>query len=127
MNKIMLIGRITRDLQLKNLGNTEVCNFALAVKRGGKNDETDFFECTGWGKTAELITTYCKKGERIAVEGSLRTNSYVNAESVKIVKTYVNITNITFIETKKEKKTSNTNIPELPDFLKEIAEDELPF
>ena len=75
MNNIVLIGRITKDPELKytnnGKGNTR---FTLAVQRN--KDETDFINCVAWEKTAENTAEYFKKGSQIAVQGSIRTGSY---------------------------------------------------
>ena len=75
MNNIVLIGRITKDPELKytnnGKGNTR---FTLAVQRN--KDEADFINCVAWEKTAENIAEYFKKGSQIAVQGSIRTGSY---------------------------------------------------
>lgn len=75
MNNIILIGRITKDPELKytnnGKGNTR---FTLAVQRN--KEETDFINCVAWEKTAENIAEYFKKGSQIAVQGAIRTGSY---------------------------------------------------
>jgi len=75
MNNIVLIGRITKDPELKytnnGKGNTR---FTLAVQRN--KDETDFINCVAWEKTAENIAEYFKKGSQIAVQGAIRTGNY---------------------------------------------------
>ena len=75
MNSIVLIGRMTKDPELKytnnGKGNTR---FTLAVQRN--KDETDFINCVAWEKTAENIAEYFKKGSQIAVQGAIRTGSY---------------------------------------------------
>ena len=75
MNNIVLIGRMTKDPELKytnnGKGNTR---FTLAVQRN--KDETDFINCVAWEKTAENIAEYFKKGSQIAVQGAIRTGNY---------------------------------------------------
>nr|WP_315046236.1 single-stranded DNA-binding protein [uncultured Leptotrichia sp.] len=75
MNNIVLIGRMTKDPELKytnnGKGNTR---FTLAVQRN--KDETDFINCVAWEKTAENIAEYFKKGSQIAVQGTIRTGNY---------------------------------------------------
>lgn len=75
MNNIVLIGRITKDPELKytnnGKGNTR---FTLAVQRN--KEETDFINCVAWEKTAENIAEYFKKGSQIAVQGAIRTGNY---------------------------------------------------
>lgn len=75
MNVVNLIGRLTKDLELKytNSGKANT-RFTLAVQRN--KDETDFINCVAWEKTAENIAEYFKKGSQIAVQGSIRTGSY---------------------------------------------------
>lgn len=75
MNNIILIGRITKDPELKYTNNGKGnARFTLAVQRN--KEETDFINCVAWEKTAENIAEYFKKGSQIAVQGSIRTGSY---------------------------------------------------
>lgn len=81
MNKIILIGNLTRDPETSTLNNgTTTCKFSLAVKRDFKNEngenETDFFNVTIFGKFAENCGKYLKKGSKCAVVGRLQNNSY---------------------------------------------------
>ena len=81
MNKVILMGRLTADPELKQSQNgTSVCRFTIAVNRRFKNAQggydADFLNCTAWKQTAEFICRYFKKGQMIAVEGALRTSSY---------------------------------------------------
>ena len=75
MNNVILMGRLTKDPELKytstGKGNTR---FTLAVSRN--KDEADFINCTAWGKTAETTAEYLRKGRRIALQGRLSVNSY---------------------------------------------------
>lgn len=75
MNNISLLGRLTKDPELKKSSSDLLfCNFSLAVNKIGKKDEADFFNCVAFGKTAELIEKYCKKGNQLAVTGSMTSN-----------------------------------------------------
>ena len=82
LNVVVLIGRLTRDAELKYLSsNTAVSKFSLAVnrrKRSGDQwvEETDFFDITVWGKTAEALNQYLVKGKEIGVEGELRQSRW---------------------------------------------------
>lgn len=76
-NRVILIGRLTRDPELKYTpSGAPVARFSLAVDRGRKNQqgekETDFIRCSTWNKQAELVSNYLQKGRLVAVEGSLR-------------------------------------------------------
>ena len=81
MNKAIIIGRLTRDIELKitNSGKS-VCSFSVAVDRGFKdqdgNKQTDFIDCVAWGATAENLATYQGKGSQIAIDGRIQVRSY---------------------------------------------------
>ena len=81
MNKIMLIGRLVKDPDLRyTQGGTAVANFTLAVNRRFANQsgerEADFINCQAWQKTAEFVANYFKKGQQMALEGRLQVRSY---------------------------------------------------
>lgn len=72
MNNLTLIGRLTRDPEMKSgPSGKEYCMFSLAVNRAFEKDKADFFNCIAFGKTAEVITQYCKKGKEIGLIGSI--------------------------------------------------------
>ena len=91
MNRIDLIGRLTRDPEFKIAANheTAICNFTLAVNRPFKKDETDFINAVAFGKTAKIISEYFTKGGLIAITGTLRIENYekdgVNKTMSKVV------------------------------------------
>ena len=83
LNKVMLIGNLTRDPQMKTLpSNTAIADFGLAVSRrfktaaGEDREETCFLDCTAFGKQAEVIGQYCQKGKPLFVEGRLKFDSW---------------------------------------------------
>lgn len=76
MNKIQLIGRVTRDIELKtSQSGVSMARFTLAVNRI-KKDEADFINCLAFNKTAEILSQYVKKGHRLGVSGQLQTGKY---------------------------------------------------
>ena len=88
MNKVFLIGNLTRDPELTETpGGVAVCHFAIAVNRNysGQDGErqTDFFNCTAWRATAETIARYTKKGNKVAVTGSIQLRNYEDNQGVK--------------------------------------------
>jgi len=84
MNKIILIGRLTRDPELKYLNDGKaVTKFTLAVDRGYQ-DKTDFIRCETWGKTAENTAEYMEKGRMCAVEGELNIDKYEDKYYTKV-------------------------------------------
>ena len=104
MNKIMLIGRLTRDPEIRystNDNNTAIARYTLAVNRPfRKNGEqqADFLPCIALGKTAEFAEKYLAKGMRVAVEGRIQTGSYTNQEGQKIYTTDVVVERQEFLE-----------------------------
>jgi single-strand DNA-binding protein len=86
MNKIILTGRLTKDIELKDAGNSKVANFSLAVDRAIKQEgkpEVDFIDCAAFGKTAEFMGKYMAKGSKIALEGRLQNDTYTDKEGKK--------------------------------------------
>ena len=108
MNKVVLMGRLTRDPELRFAAGsgTAVSRFAVAVDRK-KKDETDFISCVAFGKTAETISQYLVKGRQILIEGNIRTGSYENDEGKKIYTTNVNVERFEFIGNKGDSTSSN--------------------
>jgi single-strand DNA-binding protein len=81
MNKVIIIGRLTRDPELRTTeSGVSSCRFSVAVNRRFKNQsgeyDADFISCVAWRQTAEFISRYFSKGQMIALEGTLRTGSY---------------------------------------------------
>lgn len=107
MNKVVLLGRITRDPELRQAGETNVVNFSVAVDRRFKKDggqEADFPSCVAFGKTAEFIEKYFFKGMKIALEGRLQTGSYTNKDGNKVYTTDVVVEAVEFAESKRAKE-----------------------
>lgn len=115
MNNVQLMGRITYDLEPKYISSGLcVLRFTVAVNRPKKKDEAkaqaDFITCIAFGKTAETIGNYFKKGERILVEGRIQTGSYENKEGKKVNTTDVLVNGFEFVEAKsKTSAQSNGN------------------
>lgn len=80
MNQSVLVGRLTKDIELKYLQNSKNCLFTLAVERGMKdeagNNLVDFISCVAWNNQAEFLANYCKKGDKVGVVGRIQTRSY---------------------------------------------------
>lgn len=112
MNKVILIGRLTSDPEVRYSQGEEpiaVARYSLAVDRPRRNDgtqETDFISCVAFRKSAEFAEKYLYKGIKIAVIGHLRTGSYTNKDSVKVYTTDVVVESHEFAESKKN--TDNT-------------------
>ena len=104
MNKVLIIGRTTRDIELRYTTGENplaVAHFTLAVDRR-KSDDTDFIPCTAWGKRAEMMERWVKKGHKISVTGNIRSGSYTNKEGQKVYTIEVMAEEIDFLEPKKQ-------------------------
>ena len=88
MNKVFLIGNLTRDPELRETpSGVAMCRFAIAVQRPYSSQEgerqADFFECTAWRGLGETISRYTKKGNKVAVSGSIQLRNYEDNQGVK--------------------------------------------
>lgn len=137
MNKIILMGRLTRDPEVRySDDNKAVGRFALAVDRKFKRDggpTADFFNCTAFGKTAEFVEKYLKKGTKILLTGSIQNDNYTNGHGEQVYAMQVIVDEMEFAESKNA-QGSGTNEPaqtqttsggfmNLPDGI----DDEMPF
>lgn len=137
MNKIILMGRITRDPEVRySDDNKAVGRFALAVDRKFKKDggpTADFFNCTAFGKTAEFVEKYLRKGTKILLTGSIQNDNYTNGHGEQVYAMQVIVDEMEFAESKNA-QGSGTNEPaqtqttsggfmNLPDGI----DDEMPF
>lgn len=105
MNKVILIGRLTKDPELrKTPTDVSVVQFTIAVNRAFQQNgerQADFINCIAWRAQAENLARYIKKGGQIAVEGSIQTRSFDDANGVRKYVTEVVCSQITFLESKK--------------------------
>ena len=113
INNLTLVGRLTKDPDLKYTGNgTAVATFTLAVNRNFTNQsgerEADFINCVIWRKPAETLANYAKKGVLIGVTGRIQTRSYDNQQGQKIYVTEVIADNFQMLESKKADSSQNT-------------------
>lgn len=140
MNKVILMGRLTRDPEVRysqGEKSTAIAKFSLAVNRKFKNSDgnydADFPNCTAMGKTAEFIEKYFKKGMLMAVVGRIQTGSYTNKDGVKVYTTDVFIEECEFAESKATSQQNNgVSQPQRPSSdgfmsIPDGIEDELPF
>lgn len=117
MNKVILIGRLARDPELRTTPtNVSVATFSIAVSRPftpqGGQPETDFINCVIWRRQAENLAKYCHKGSQIAVEGRIQTRNYTAQDGSKRYVTEVMCDNITFLGTKDNNQGSANNYPD---------------
>ena len=109
MNKVILVGRLTKDPDLRYTQNGEaVANFTVAVNRPFRNkngeQEADFINCVTWRKQAENLAQYTGKGSMIAIEGRIQTRSYEGKDGKMVYVTEVLAENIQYLDNKKSGK-----------------------
>ena len=145
MNRVELVGRLTRDPEMRMSSNgTGVVRFTVAVNRNRKVEgqpEADFISCVAFGKTAEFMERYVKKGFLVSVEGRIQTGSYDNAQGQRVYTTDIicdsvqNLTpkssNDSFGDTSFSQPTPSYNEPQrqTEDYTGalDISSDDLPF
>lgn len=110
LNQVIIVGRLTSDLEIKEVNEQKVANFSVAVQRSYKNAdgvyEADFINCTVWNNVATNTAEYCHKGDLVGVKGNLTTDSYEDKEGNKKYVTKVNVEKITFLSSKKTEEVS---------------------
>lgn len=136
MNKVIIMGRLTSDPELRQTqSGISSCRFTVAVNRkfADKNTgekQVDFISCVAWRNTAEFISKYFKKGSMICVEGNLRTGSYKdkNHNDVTHYTTDVFVDNAEFCGNKSESSnTANSDFSDLSEFEEIIGDEDTPF
>ena len=145
INKAILMGRLTRDPELRHTGNgTPVCSFSIAIDNGyGDNRSTDFINCVAWNKTAEFVEKYFTKGRMIIVIGRIQTRTWEGQDGKKNYVTEVVASEVSFGESKRSSDANGyseracfgtpANVPEMPvesgddDFVALETNDDLPF
>ena len=120
MNKVILIGRMTKDCELKTTtSGKSVASFTLAVNRDFKNADgkydADFINCVAFGQQAETISKYIHKGDRFCVTGKLSTRTYEKNDS-KVYVTEVIVDGFEFIENKKVKPTADVEVDDFESY-----------
>ena len=135
MNNVSLMGRLTKDPEVRYSANTQLANarFSVAVDRrlskekrteaeNNNQPTADFINCVGFGRSAEIIGQYFHKGNKIAITGHIQTGSYENQQGQRIYTTDVIVDQFNFIESSKDNSKNENNFnnnlkadePELP-------------
>lgn len=132
MNRVILIGRLTKDPEIRTSGNCTIASFSLAVDRKFKREgeaEADFFNCTAFNKTAEFVEKYCKKGTKMVVEGRIQNDNY-EKDGVKHYGVKIMVDSLEFAESKSASSTPSTKAEITGDEFVDAASaltEELPF
>lgn len=145
MNRVEIIGRLTRDVEVRKTNSgLSVAQFTVAVDRrlpknaDDQQPRADFISCIAWRQSADFLGTYAKKGNLVSVEGRLQTGSYTDKDGKKVYTTDVVCDNVQLLESRKSREatadttaqapTTATELPhdEKEDFLT-VSNDDLPF
>ena len=125
MNRVEIIGRLTRDPEIRVTqdGQTTIGRFGIAVDRRGKEQKADFFNVTAFNKTAQFAEKYLKKGTKIALSGRLQLDEYTNKDGQKVTSVSIVAEEVEFCESKKTEGKPKDGFMDVP---KDLGE-ELPF
>lgn len=112
MNNVVLIGNITRDIELKYTASQKaMVRFSVAVSRRRKEDGADFINCLAWDKTAENMERYLHKGSKVAVRGRIQTGSY-EKDGARVNTFEVIAEDVEFLDSKREEAPQPKAEPE---------------
>ena len=130
MNKVILMGRLTRDPETRytQTSNMQVTSFTLAVNRRfvkqGEERQADFINCVAWNKTAEFVSKYFKKGQQVGIIGRIQTRNYDDEQGIKHYVTEIIAEEVYFAG---DKKDATQNEVQATDDFEITNQDDLPF
>lgn len=135
MNKAILMGRLTRDVELRTTASgVSVASFSIAVNRRYKNADggydADFINCVAWRQQAEFISKYFRKGQQIGLVGSIQTRTYDGKDGKKVYVTEVAVDEAEFVGAKNSDKEELPEMPSIPGndgFVPAPADGDLPY
>jgi single-strand DNA-binding protein len=126
LNKVILAGRLTSDVELKQTTTgVSVCSFTLAINRkfsANGQQQTDFIQCQAWRQTAEFISKYFKKGSALCISGSIQVRSWTDSNNQKRYATEVVAEEAMFVDGKNDSQGA-----ELPNYEEMNEDDDVPF
>ena len=143
MNKVIMMGRLTRDPEVRYGGanNSAIARYSIAVDRRMKREgqpTADFFNCTSFGKQAEFVEKYLRKGTKVVIEGELQNDNYTNKEGQMVYGMRIIVSSIEFAESKNSGSAASSDSAPVPSPTADagdgfmnipdgIGDDELPF
>lgn len=137
MNKVILMGRLTKEPDIRQSGETQIARYVLAVdRRFNRNGDqkADFISCVAFGRSAEFAEKYIHQGTKIAIEGRIQTGSYTKQDGTKVYTTDVVVENQEFAESKAASQTQEAPAPapeepkdEWMDIPDGLEQEQLPF
>ncbi|MCL1808896.1 MAG: single-stranded DNA-binding protein [Clostridiales bacterium] len=132
MNSVILIGRLTRDPEVRYTTDSQmaVATFTIAIDRiqkAGKEKQTDFPRITVFGKQAETCERYLAKGRQVCVQGRLQTGSYKNKEGATVYTTDVVADRVEFLDWGDKGEAPARQLPDIPEGFQALEDDDVPF
>ena len=134
MNKVVLMGRLTKEPETRNGGDTNVAKYTLAVDRRVRRDNNDpnaqtadFISCVAFGKSADFAENWLHKGTKIAITGHLQTGKYTNRDGQTVYTTDVVVEDQEFAESKNAESKPKENTPTEGGFVAPDDMEDLPF
>ena len=111
LNKIHILGRLTKDPELKELGQSKVVNFSIAnnrtyVQNGEKKTDVNYFDCEAWSGLAEVVKKFAPKGKQVAIEGRLVQQSW-EADGKKFSKVKIRVENLQLVGSQISSSSTN--------------------
>jgi len=132
-SKAIITGNITKDPEMRSVSTgTQVCSFSVAVNRnfrasdGTSKESVSFIDCVAWGKAAEIICQYAKRGTAILVSGRLEQHSYETKEGQKRSRTEVIVEDFNFLSGRAEGGNSNYNSDAAQEEATDVVPDDVP-
>jgi single-strand DNA-binding protein len=139
LNKAILVGRLTKDPELRyTQSGTAVCSFSIANNRtyvtgGEKKEQVSYFNCVAWAKAGEIIAEYCKKGNRIGIEGRLQQRSWDDQEGKRRYTVEIVVDNFQFLSGPRDSASESAADPTAgqqgspPDAGNPFSDEDVPF
>jgi single-strand DNA-binding protein len=120
LNQCTIMGRLTRDPELREAGGVSVCSFSIACDRdyanGDGEHETDFIDVVCWRKTAEFVSNYFSKGQMVVISGRLQIRQWTDKENNNRRSVEINAEKVYFGEKKKKDQVASNDLPPADDF-----------
>jgi single-strand DNA-binding protein len=121
LNMVIIGGNLTRDPEMKYVGETPLTSFTVAVnRRFSKEDKTDFFNCVAWDKTGELIKQYFFKGSQIVLTGRLETRKWQNEQGENRYATEIRVDTFEFVDKKSDRGAVQEDFAEVEEDDKDL-------
>ncbi len=131
-SKTIVVGRLGRDVELKEYGENKVARFSVAtsyyqMSGGDKTEQTEWYNVSVWNKVAENCAKFLSKGSLVLVEGTIQTRTYKNSDGVDSKASELKANTVKFLSTKKESVTDNSESPFVTKEKSKDTPDEVPF